>query len=52
MNSSLKILCAGGLLALTSLIAKPAMADEWNKRTEFTFSEAVAIPGNVLAPGK
>ena len=52
MNSSLKILCAGGLLAMTSLITKPAMADEWNKRTEFTFNESVEIPGNVLRPGK
>ena len=52
MNSSLKILCAGGLLAMTSLITKPAMADEWNKRTEFTFNESVEIPGNVLSAGK
>jgi len=52
MNSSLKILCAGGLLAMTSLITKPAMADEWNKRTEFTFNESVEIPGSVLTPGK
>jgi len=52
MNSSLKILCAGGLLAMTSLITKPAMADEWNKRTEFTFNESVEIPGSVLSAGK
>lgn len=52
MNSSLKVLCVGGLLALTSLITKPAMADEGNKRTEFTFSATVEIPGNVLTPGK
>jgi hypothetical protein len=52
MNSSLKVLCAGGLLALTSFMTKPAMADEWNKRTEFTFSGPVEIPGNVLTPGK
>jgi hypothetical protein len=31
---------------------RPAMADEWNKRTEFTFNESVEIPGNVLTPGK
>ena len=52
MKSSLKILCAGGLLALTSLITKPAMADEWNKKTEFQFSAPVEIPGDVLMPGK
>ncbi len=52
MNSSLKVLWVGGLLALTSFITKPAMADEWNKRTEFTFSGPVEIPGNVLTPGK
>src|SRR5882724_9987409 len=52
MNSSLKVLCAGGLLALTSLITKPAMADEWNKKTEFQFSAPVEIPGDVLMPGK
>src|SRR5882724_138541 len=52
MNSSLKVLCAGGLLALTSLITKPAMADEWNKKSEFTFNAPVEIPGDVLMPGK
>jgi hypothetical protein len=52
MNSSLKVLWVGGLLALTSFITKPATAQEWNKRTEFTFSTPVEIPGNVLTPGK
>jgi hypothetical protein len=52
MNSSLKVLCAGGLLALTSFMTKPAMADEWNKKTEFQFNEPVEIPGKVLMPGK
>jgi hypothetical protein len=52
MNSSLKVLCAGGLLALTSLTTRPAMADEWNKRTKFQFTVPVEIPGDVLRPGK
>jgi len=52
MNSSLKVLWVGGLLALTSFMTKPATAQEWNKRTEFTFSAPVEIPGNVLTPGK
>ena len=52
MNNKLNALCLGGLLALNFFITKPAMADEWNKRTEFTFNESVEIPGNVLTPGK
>src|SRR5436190_1823431 len=28
-----------------------AYADEWNKKTILTFSEAVQIPGQTLAPG-
>ena len=28
------------------------LRDEWNKRTEFTFSEPVDIPGHVLTAGK
>ncbi len=52
MNNKLIGLSLGGLLALASLVATPAMADDWNKRTEFTFSGPVAIPGRVLAAGK
>jgi hypothetical protein len=52
MNSKLKALWAGGLLALALVTTKPVSADEWNKRTEFQFSEPVAIPGNVLPAGK
>ena len=39
-------------MALTLVATKPAMADEWNKRTEFQFSGPVEIPGKVLVPGK
>jgi hypothetical protein len=52
MNSKLKALWVGGLLTLTFFMTKPMLADEWNKRTVFQFSEPVAIPGNVLPAGK
>ena len=52
MNIKLNALCLGGFLALTSFLAQPVMADEWNKRTEFQFSGPVEIPGKLLAPGK
>jgi outer membrane biosynthesis protein TonB len=52
MNNKSKALYVGGLLALTISMTMPVMADEWNKRTEFTFSAPVEIPGKVLAAGK
>jgi len=52
MNNKLKALWVGGLLTLTFFVTKPAVADEWNKRTVFQFNEPVAIPGNVLPAGK
>jgi hypothetical protein len=52
MNIKLNALGLGGFLALTSFLAQPAKADEWNKRTEFQFSAPVEIPGKVLEPGK
>jgi hypothetical protein len=52
MNSRLNALCLGGFLALTSFLAQPVRADEWNKKTEFQFSGPVQIPGKVLAAGK
>src|ERR1700736_557306 len=52
MNIRLNALYFGGFLALTSILAQPVMADEWNKRTEFQFSGPVQIPGKVLAAGK
>jgi len=42
----------GAALALGAFMTKPATAQEWNKRTEFTFNAPVEIPGNVLTPGK
>lgn len=52
MNIKLNALCLSGFLALTSFLAQPVMADEWNKKTEFQFSGPVQIPGKVLAAGK
>jgi hypothetical protein len=52
MNSKLKAIWAGGLMALTVFVTKPVMADEWDKKTVFQFSESVAIPGKVLPAGK
>ena len=52
MNIKLTTLFLGGLLALTSFVTRPLLADEWNKRTEFRFSEPVQIPGQTLAAGK
>jgi hypothetical protein len=52
MNIRLNALYLGGFLALTSVLAQPVMAGEWNKKTEFQFSGPVEIPGKVLGPGK
>jgi hypothetical protein len=51
MNSKLNALCLAGLL-LTSFMAKPALADDWNERTKFQFSAPVKVPGKLLAAGK
>jgi len=48
----LNTLCLGAALALTGFMTKSAMADEWNKKTEFQFSGPVQIPGKVLPAGK
>jgi len=52
MKSRLNALCLAGSLALALLMTKPAMADEWNKKSEFQFGASVQIPGKVLTPGK
>ncbi len=52
MNIKLTTLYLGGLFALTSFVAQPVLADEWNKKTEFQFSAPVQIPGKTLAAGK
>ena len=38
-------------IALAALIASPARADEWNKKTFLTFSGPVQVPGVTLPAG-
>jgi hypothetical protein len=52
MNIKMKTLCLGGLIALTSFVARPLLADESNKSTDFQFSAPVQIPGKTLEAGK
>jgi LPXTG-motif cell wall-anchored protein len=52
MSIRLNALFLSSSLALSLLITTPAMADEWNKRSEFEFSAPVEIPGHVLTAGK
>jgi hypothetical protein len=40
-----------GIVAGVALVAVRAHADEWDKKTVFTFSEPVEIPGQVLDAG-
>jgi hypothetical protein len=47
-TTTIMTLAAVGLLGLTAPRAK---ADEWNKKTVFTFSGPVEIPGQVLSAG-
>ena len=51
MNIKFNATLASGFLALTSFLVQ-AKADEWDKKTEFTFSAPVQIPGKVLPAGK
>jgi hypothetical protein len=52
MKGRLQALYLSGSLALSFLMTKPLMADDWNKRVDFQFNAPVEIPGKVLAPGK
>ena len=52
MNVKMNALFLSSSLALSFLMSTPAMADEWNKRTELEFSAPMEIPGHVLAAGK
>ena len=47
-NITLAIACAG---LLGMIMPKQASADEWNQKTQFTFSGPVEIPGQVLPAG-
>ena len=39
------------IVSVSGLIAGPARADEWNKKTRITFSQPVEVAGHVLAAG-
>ena len=52
MNIRLKAVWLGASLALIGSLITPAMADEFNKKTEFEFSGPVEVPGKVLDAGK
>ncbi len=52
MNIRLKAVWLGASMALIGSMITPAMADEWNKKTEFEFNSPVAVPGKVLDAGK
>jgi hypothetical protein len=52
MKGRLKVLFLSGSMALSFLMTKPVMADDWNKRIEFQFNAPVEIPGKVLTAGK
>jgi hypothetical protein len=45
-------IAAASCLTLAGLAVVPAMADNWNKKTIITISEAVQVPGAILQPGK
>lgn len=48
LKGTLLAFCGAALLAMCGTAAK---ADEWNKKTIITFSDAVEIPGQVLPAG-
>ena len=52
MKTKSKLLCLSGTVALMSFLIPHAIADQWNKRTEFTFTGPVQIPGKTLPAGK
>lgn len=48
LKGTLSALCGAALFVMCGTAAK---ADEWNKKTVITFSDAVEIPGQVLPAG-
>jgi LPXTG-motif cell wall-anchored protein len=51
MNKRLLSFTAISLFVIGVLLAPKLRADEWDKKTVFTFNEPVEVPGAVLAPG-
>ena len=38
------------LMLLGAVLASPARADQWNKKTSVTFSHAIEVPGDMILP--
>src|SRR5579863_3498078 len=51
MNYKFRTLAVALFLAATTMLPL-VKADEWNKETTVTFSDPVAVPGQVLPPGR
>jgi hypothetical protein len=52
MNRWRKLVVVSCLGLLAALLAPPAQADQWNKKTILTTREPLAIPGHILQPGQ
>ncbi len=52
MNIRLQAMLLSAGFVILACWAAPAVADEWNKRTTFSFDKPVEVPGHVLTPGK
>jgi hypothetical protein len=48
LKGTVLALCAAGLLTALNPVTN---ADEWDKKTVFTFPDSVEIPGQILPPG-
>jgi hypothetical protein len=51
MRTLRRVALAIGTLLLCATLAPSGRADEWNKKTIVTFSDAVEVPGQVLSAG-
>lgn len=51
MKTARKVLFLIALCLIGSMLATPARADTWNKKTVVTFNEPIEIPGKVLPAG-
>src|SRR4029077_17448224 len=51
MKNVKAVFCLLAVTMLGAIVAPSARADEWNKKTVVTFSQAVEVPGKVLPAG-
>ena len=51
MNRLFPFVAAAGLAAMFTVFSPSANANQWDKRTTVSFSQAVEVPGAVLEPG-